>query len=188
MNHADGTLIDVLQFLFMGIQRGSIYAMVAMGFNMIYNSTGIINFAQGEFVVLGGLMMVTLTMAFNLSIVFAFLLTALFVVIAGVLMERLTINPVREPTVLRLIIITIAVSIIIKGAAMCFWGKGHRFETESGLLPPSRRHVTRSACIPPVLPFNNIFSISGYIQWQSGLYTSKGPTTSPPCRLAAVMS
>ena len=78
MNHADGTLIDVLQFLFMGIQRGSIYAMVAMGFNMIYNSTGIINFAQGEFVVLGGLMMVTLTMAFNLSIVFAFLLTALF--------------------------------------------------------------------------------------------------------------
>ncbi len=91
----DGTFVDVLQFLIMGIQRGSIYAMVAMGFNMIYNSTGIINFAQGEFVVLGGLMMVTLTMAFNLSIVFAFILTVLFVIVAGVLMERLTINPVK---------------------------------------------------------------------------------------------
>jgi len=127
MSFADGTLIDVLQFLIMGIQRGSIYAMVAMGFNMIYNSTGIINFAQGEFVVLGGLMMVSLTMAFNLSIVFAFILTVLFVIVAGILMERLTINPVKDPTVLRLIIITIAVSIIIKGAAMCFWGKGSHY-------------------------------------------------------------
>lgn len=127
MSYADGTFVDVLQFLIMGIQRGSIYAMVAMGFNMIYNSTGIINFAQGEFVVLGGLMMVSLTMAFNLSIVFAFILTVLFVIVAGILMERLTINPVKEPTVLRLIIITIAVSIIIKGAAMCFWGKGSHY-------------------------------------------------------------
>ncbi len=127
MNYPDGTFVDVLQFLIMGIQRGSIYAMVAMGFNMIYNSTGIINFAQGEFVVLGGLMMVSLTMAFNLSIVFAFILTVLFVIVVGVLMERLTINPVKEPTVLRLIIITIAVSIIIKGAAMCFWGKGSHY-------------------------------------------------------------
>lgn len=127
MSYTDGTLVDVLQFLIMGIQRGSIYAMVAMGFNMIYNSTGIINFAQGEFVVLGGLMMVSLTMAFNLSIVFAFILTVLFVIVAGILMERLTINPVKEPTVLRLIIITIAVSIIIKGAAMCFWGKGSHY-------------------------------------------------------------
>jgi branched-chain amino acid transport system permease protein len=127
MSYSDGTLVDVLQFLIMGIQRGSIYAMVAMGFNMIYNSTGIINFAQGEFVVLGGLMMVSLTMAFNLSIVFAFLLTVIFVIVVGVLMERLTINPVKEPTVLRLIIITIAVSIIIKGAAMCFWGKGSHY-------------------------------------------------------------
>lgn len=127
MNHTDGAFVDVLQFLIMGIQRGSIYAMVAMGFNMIYNATGIINFAQGEFVVLGGLMMVTLTMAYNLSIVFAFILTVLFLIIAGILMERLTINPVKQPTVLRLIIITIAVSIIIKGAAMVFWGKGSHY-------------------------------------------------------------
>lgn len=108
----------------MGIQRGSIYALVAIGFNIIYNATGIINFAQGEFVVLGGLMMVTLTMTANLSIPFAFLLSVSFVTIVGILMERLTINPVKEPTVLRLIIITIAVSILLKGAAMCIWGKG----------------------------------------------------------------
>jgi len=127
MSHTDSSMIDILQFMFMGIQRGSIYAMVAMGFNMIYNSTGIINFAQGEFVVLGGLMMVSLTMALNLSVAFALILTVLFVVIVGILMERLTINPVKQPTVLRLIIITIAVSIIIKGVAMIFWGKGSHY-------------------------------------------------------------
>ncbi len=127
MTSADANLIDIIQFLFMGIQRGCIYALAAMGFNMIYNATGIINFAQGEFVVLGGLMMVTLTMALHLPMPLAFILTVFFVVGAGILMERLTINPVKQPTVLRLIIITIAVSIIIKGAAMIFWGKGSHY-------------------------------------------------------------
>lgn len=127
MTSGHAGLIDVIQFLFMGVQRGCIYALAAMGFNMIYNATGIINFAQGEFVVLGGLMMVTLTMSLNLPIPLAFVLTVLFVVAAGVLMERLTINPVKQPTVLRLIIITIAVSIIAKGAAMICWGKGSHY-------------------------------------------------------------
>ncbi|MEZ4526750.1 MAG: Uma2 family endonuclease [Desulfobacterales bacterium] len=118
-----GGFSDLLQFIIMGLQRGSIYALAAMGFNIIYNATGIINFAQGEFVVLGGLMMVTLTMNLNLSIPFAFLLTVLFVTVVGILMERFTINPVKSPSVMRLIIITIAVSILLKGAAMCIWGK-----------------------------------------------------------------
>ena len=120
---ASGPFSDFLQFLFMGVQRGCIYAMVAMGFNIIYNATGIINFAQGEFVVLGGLMMVTLTMALHLPLPVAFLLTAAFVMAVGIAMERGTINPVKNPSVLRLIIITIAVSILIRGIAMLVWGK-----------------------------------------------------------------
>lgn len=129
-------LSDLLQFLFMGLQRGSIYAMVGMGFNIIYNSTGVINFAQGEFVVLGGLMMVTLTMKASLSIPFAFIITVVGVTVVGVLMERLTIRPVKQPSVIRLIIITIAVSIILKGAAMCIWGKGsHYMRHFSGTEP-----------------------------------------------------
>lgn len=127
MDPGAGLLTDIIQFLFMGVQRGCIYAMVAIGFNMIYNATGIINFAQGEFVVLGGLMMVTLTMGVELSLLFSFMLSVVFVTIVGILMERLTINPVKQPTVLRLIIITIAVSILLKGAAMCFWGKGSHY-------------------------------------------------------------
>ncbi len=68
---------DFLQYIFMGIQRGCIYALVAMGYNIIYNSTGVINFAQGEFVVYGGLMMVTLTMSAGMHVLPAFLSTSI---------------------------------------------------------------------------------------------------------------
>ncbi|MBS3759497.1 MAG: branched-chain amino acid ABC transporter permease [Desulfobacterales bacterium] len=134
MSHSG--LTDIIQFMVMGAQRGAIYAMVAMGFNIIYNATGIINFAQGEFVVLGGLLMVTLTMTAELSIPFAFLLTVAAVTVVGILMERLTINPVRQPSVLRLIIITIAVSILLKGGAMCIWGKGSHYMKHFIQAPP----------------------------------------------------
>lgn len=118
---------DILQYIIMGVQSGCIYALVAMGFNMIYNATGIINFAQGEFVVLGGLLMVSLTMTVELPIPAAFVITTAAVTLAGIAMERFTINPVKNPTVLRLIIITIAVSIIMKGIAMGIWGKNSYF-------------------------------------------------------------
>ena len=52
---------QIIQYVFTGLTLGSIYALVALGFTMIYNSTGIINLAQGEFVMLGGLLMVFCT-------------------------------------------------------------------------------------------------------------------------------
>ena len=50
----------LLQFLFSGITQGSVYALIALGFMVIYNSSEIINFAQGEFVMLGGMIAVML--------------------------------------------------------------------------------------------------------------------------------
>jgi branched-chain amino acid transport system permease protein len=127
---------DLLQFIFMGIQRGSIYALVAMGFNIIYNSTGVINFAQGEFVVLGGLLMVTLTTTLHAPVGLAFFLSTAIVMMVGLIMERFTINPVKNPSIMRLIIITIAVSILLKGIAMCLWGKdSYHMDHFSGEIP-----------------------------------------------------
>ncbi|MGA2765826.1 MAG: branched-chain amino acid ABC transporter permease, partial [Spirochaetia bacterium] len=51
---------QVLQYLLSGVTTGSIYAIVGIGFTIIYNSTGIINFAQGEFLMLGGMIAITL--------------------------------------------------------------------------------------------------------------------------------
>ena len=116
-----------LQYLVTGVAIGSMYAMVALGFNIIYNCTGIINFAQGEFVMLGGMFMVTLTTVWKLPLIIAFPMAVFFVVLVGVGFERIAIHPLKNPSVLILIMITIAGSILIKGIAMFAWGKESRY-------------------------------------------------------------
>jgi branched-chain amino acid transport system permease protein len=111
------------QYLVSGIAFGSIYAMVAIGFNIIYNATGIINFAQGEFVMLGGMLMVFAVDNLHLPLSAAILFAVVVVCAIGVLFERIAIRPIKHPTVLALIIITLAGSFILKGAAMLIWGK-----------------------------------------------------------------
>jgi len=127
---------QLLQYLITGLTVGSIYAMVAVGFNIIYNVTEIINFAQGEFVMLGGLVMVYCHAAVGLPLVLAFPATIIIVTLVGVLLDRLAINPIRQPTVLTLIIATIAASVLIKGTAMFVWGKDpYDLPAFSGRIP-----------------------------------------------------
>jgi branched-chain amino acid transport system permease protein len=114
---------QIVQFLFTGITIGSIYAMVGLGFTIIYNATGIINFAQGEFVMLGGMVMVWVTTTLHLPLPAGFALSVLIVIAIGAAFERLAIYPLNKPQVLILIIITLAGSIIFKGGAMLVWGK-----------------------------------------------------------------
>jgi branched-chain amino acid transport system permease protein len=114
---------QILQFLLTGITIGTIYGMVALGFNIIYNATGIINFAQGEFVMLGGMFMVWFTTVLKIPMIAAFALSVIMVTLIGALFERLAIYPLKRPSVLILIMITLAGSIIMKGSAMLFWGK-----------------------------------------------------------------
>jgi len=114
---------QLFQYLITGITVGSIYAMVAVGFNIIYNVTEIINFAQGEFVMLGGLTMISLHVGLGLPLIAAFPATIIIVTLVGMLLDRLAISPIRQPTVLSLIIATIAASILLKGTAMFIWGK-----------------------------------------------------------------
>ncbi len=114
-------LSTILQYIFAGIKIGSIYAMVAMGFNIIYNTTGIINFAQGEFVMLGGMFMVTLSKLMPLGV--ALPIAVLAVVVVGCVFERIAIWPARRASVITLIMITIGGSFLLKGTAMQVWGK-----------------------------------------------------------------
>jgi branched-chain amino acid transport system permease protein len=114
---------QLVQYLFTGLTLGSIYALVALGFTMIYNATGIINLAQGEFVMLGGLIMVFSTMVLSLPLLPGFLLTILLVTLLGALFERLAIHPLRNASMITLIMITLAGSILFRGGAMFIWGK-----------------------------------------------------------------
>ncbi|MGC8924819.1 MAG: branched-chain amino acid ABC transporter permease [Calditerrivibrio sp.] len=112
-----------MQFLYSGITSGSIYALVAIGYNIIYNTTGLINFAQGEFVVLGGMLMYTTLTMFGLNIFSAFLITFILMFLVGILFERVFLRYVRLKTEINLITVTIALAIILRGIAMVIWGR-----------------------------------------------------------------
>src|SRR5512135_3837920 len=100
------------QYIVAGITYGTIYAVVAIGFNIIYNATGIINFAQGEFVMLGGMTAVTLSRFLPLPA--AVLAAVIATMLVGGLIEVLFIRWLNKPSVLRMIIITIGLSILIR--------------------------------------------------------------------------
>ena len=114
---------QLLQYTLSGITIGSIYAMVAIGFNIIYNSTGIINFAQGDFVMLGGMIAVYFHQSLHFPLIVAALFSVLIVTALGILFERFAIHPLKNPHIITLVIITIAASILFKGGAMFLWGK-----------------------------------------------------------------
>jgi branched-chain amino acid transport system permease protein len=114
---------QLVQYLFTGLTLGSIYALVALGFTMIYNATGIINLAQGEFVMLGGLVMVFFTAVLKMPLYLGFFLTILVVTLVGIVFERLAIHPLKEASLITLIMITLAGSILFRGGAMFLWGK-----------------------------------------------------------------
>jgi branched-chain amino acid transport system permease protein len=128
-------LSEFLQFLFSGVTVGAMYALAALGFSLIYNASGVINFAQGEFIMLGGMFAVFLSQAgipLPLAIVLAIALAAL----AGILVEKLAIEPAGNAEVVTLIIITIGASLTLRGLVQVLLGKGnHALPPFSGDTP-----------------------------------------------------
>jgi branched-chain amino acid transport system permease protein len=127
---------QMFQFMVTGLTIGAIYAMVAIGFNIIYNVTEIINLAQGEFVMVGGLVMVFVHVSLGLPLIMAFVVTVVAVTVLGMVLDRMAIRPIRQPSVMALIIATVAASMIIKGSAMLIWGKNpYDLPAFSGRVP-----------------------------------------------------
>jgi branched-chain amino acid transport system permease protein len=129
---------QIAQYLLSGLSTGSIYSLIGLGFAIIFNSTGIINFAQGEFVMLGGMLSWFFLSVFKVPLFAAMLLAILVTTAVGVIFERLAIRPLKNPSPLGLIIITIGGSIFIRGLAMLVWGKDtHALPMFSGSKPIS---------------------------------------------------
>ena len=114
---------QLLQYTLSGLSTGAIYALIGIGFSIIYNATGIINFAQGEFVMLGGMLTLLFLETLKLPLWAAIPCAIAASTVAGLLFERLAIRPLRQPTPINLVIITIGGSILIRGLVMLMWGK-----------------------------------------------------------------
>ncbi|MGH2343206.1 branched-chain amino acid ABC transporter permease [Segnochrobactraceae bacterium EtOH-i3] len=123
---------ELMQFILSGITVGAVYALVALGFTIIYNASDVVNFAQGEFVMLGG-MITVFAHAAGLPLPLAALGAIVVTAGLGVALNKLAIEPARGAPVVSLIIITIGASIFIRGVSQLVFDKQlHRFPAFSG--------------------------------------------------------
>jgi len=122
-------MAELLQFVFSGLTVGAIYALVALGFTLIYKASDIINFAQGEFVMLGGMTTVFAAQA-GMPLPIAALVAIVLTTAVGLALHRFAVAPARGATPVALIMITIGASIFLRGVSQIVFDK--RFHS----LPP----------------------------------------------------
>jgi branched-chain amino acid transport system permease protein len=126
---------ELLQFCISGLTVGAVYALVALGFTIIYNASDVVNFAQGEFVMLGGMTTVFVS-ASGVPLPLAGLIAVVITMGIGLLLHRLAIEPARGASPVTLIIITIGASIFLRGAAQVVFDKQfHSLPAFSGDTP-----------------------------------------------------
>jgi len=124
-----------LQFVASGLTAGAIYALVGLGFSIVFNASGVINFAQGEFVMIGGMSAVAL-LAMGLPLPLAIVLALVVAMVVGLLLDKLAIEPARNAGTVTLIIITIGASLFLRGLAHLVWDKRiHALPAFSGEQP-----------------------------------------------------
>jgi branched-chain amino acid transport system permease protein len=138
-------MADFLQFTSSGLTVGAVYALVALGFTLIYNASGVINFAQGEFVMLGG-MATVFGVAAGFPLPVAAVLAVALAVTAGLLLDRLAIRPARHAGPIVLIIITIGAAFVIRGLAQVSFDK--EYHTLPGFSGDAAIQIGGAAILP----------------------------------------
>jgi branched-chain amino acid transport system permease protein len=137
-----------LQQLINGVTLGSVYALVALGYTMVYGIIGLINFAHGEVVMIGAMVSLTVVTALLgaqvplpfFAIVIAGLLVAIPVCMAIAFgMERIAYRPLRKAPRLAPLITAIGMSIILQNLALVIWGRNYR--TFPPLIHPTTYNV-----------------------------------------------
>lgn len=111
----------LLSFIIDGFVVGMLYALVALGFVLLYKMSGIINFAQGEFVMMGGYAAVMMTLA-GVPFWLVFILTIVAAAIFGMVVERIVARPMIGEDVIAIIMATIGLAAVLRGLAPMLWG------------------------------------------------------------------
>jgi branched-chain amino acid transport system permease protein len=120
---------QLLQFIITGVTVGSTYALVGLGFAIIYNASDVVNFSQGEFVMIGAMSAISL-LTVGVPYIPALLGAVAITVCVGMMLEKFAIEPAKGASVVTMIIITIGASIFLRGVALLVWGKDFH------VLPP----------------------------------------------------
>lgn len=143
---------NFIQQLTYGLADGSILALAALGFVLIYKATGVINFAQGEFLLVGAYMFYTAFVVLNLPLVLAVVFGVVVATVIGVLVERLILRPMVGENPISIIMVTIGLSMLLKALVQAFYGTSPR--SQPALLPRSSIEF-----LGATVPLNRIFAV-----------------------------
>ncbi len=124
-----------LQILITGVVVGCIYGMAALGFTIVFNATKLINFANGEFLMLGGVAIAGAAVTLKIPMAFAVLVAVSGTALVGLAMQTLVLDKARSTDHLTLVMLTIGVALAMRGAAALVFGREVTFVPEFGLLP-----------------------------------------------------
>jgi branched-chain amino acid transport system permease protein len=127
-----------LQLVINGLVVGSIYSLVALGFVIIFKATKVVNFAQGELVLVGAYVCFALTVQLQLPFLVSFLITLVFSIVLGLSIERLILRPLIGEPIISVIMVTVGLSSVLKALVQLFWG-------------------TQIRVYPPILPDTPVF-------------------------------
>ena len=147
--------LEFLNHLINGISLGSIYAIIALGYTMVYGIAKMLNFAHGDVIMVGGYVSFCVMFYLDLPAWLAVLAAAAVCTVLGILIEGLAYRPLREATSLAVLITAIGVSYLLQNAALLIWGASGKSYTPviSGQLPLSGVNVsyltllTIAACV-----------------------------------------
>jgi branched-chain amino acid transport system permease protein len=114
--------MEVLQLLVSGISQGCVYGLIALGFVLIYKATEMINFAQGDMMMLGAFVAYTFINVMNFPFVWGLLITVAVMAMVGVLLERVILRPMIGEPPFAVLMITIGLGFILRAFAGAVWG------------------------------------------------------------------
>lgn len=154
-----------LQLVINGLVVGSVYALVALGFVIIFKSTSVVNFAQGEFLLVGAYISLAVVGQYNMPFWVAVLITLIFSVLLGMLIERLILRPMIGEPVISVIMVTLGLSSVLKAIVQGIWGTDTRpfpeifpsTPIQIGPLPVSQGYIYSVVCVALLLVLFTLF-------------------------------
>ena len=142
--------LSFLNNLITGISLGSVYAIIALGYTMVYGIAKMLNFAHGDVIMVGAYVTFFATGSFNLPPVVGVLLAVVVCTVLGVVIEGLAYKPLRQASSLAVLITAIGVSYFLQNAALLLWGADPKVFTPvipEGSLPISGVNITYVALV-----------------------------------------
>lgn len=129
-----------------GVSDGAILALAALGFVLIYKSTGVINFAQGEFLLIGGYTVYAAFVVFQLPLMLAVVVGVAVAIVLGVLIERLILRPLVGENAISVIMVTIGLAAVLQAVVQIFFGT--RAVSQPAILPRTSIELLGGATVP----------------------------------------